>query len=103
MWPRAEGTRTFSKNGKGSCALLLCPRWLLHGLASSHLKRAGAFIRISLKVVEIHVFVVNSLYDMYAKYGSMMDALRIFNKMPSRNLVTWIVVILRNVKCGKGQ
>jgi pentatricopeptide repeat protein len=45
-------------------------------------------------VVEIHVFVVNSLFDMYAKCGSMMDALRIFNKMPSRNLVTWTVVIL---------
>ncbi len=35
------------------------------------------------------VRVVNSLVDMYAKCGSMDDAWRVFNKMPSRDVVTW--------------
>ncbi len=49
------------------------------------------------------VFVGNSLVDMYAKCGSLEDAWRVFNKMPSRNMVTWTTVILGHVKCGQGQ
>ncbi len=39
------------------------------------------------------VRVVNSLVDMYAKCGSMDDAWRVFNKMPSRDVVTWTAVL----------
>jgi hypothetical protein len=54
----------------------------MHALASSHLKRAGVFMSISVEVVGIHVFLVNSPVDMYAKCGgSMADALRMLNKM----------------------
>ncbi|CAK9210163.1 unnamed protein product [Sphagnum jensenii] len=49
------------------------------------------------------VFVGNSLVDMYAKCGSMEDAWRVFNKMPSRNVVTWNAMILGHVKCRQGQ
>ncbi len=49
------------------------------------------------------VFVGNSLVDMYAKCGSMEDAQRVFNKMPSRRVVTWNAMILGQVKCGQGQ
>jgi pentatricopeptide repeat protein len=49
------------------------------------------------------VFVGNSLVDMYAKCGSMEDAQRVFNKMPSRNVVTWNAMILGHVKCRQGQ
>jgi len=49
------------------------------------------------------VYVVNSLVDMYAKCGSMEDAWRVFNKMPSQNMVTWTAVIVGHVKCGEGQ
>jgi pentatricopeptide repeat protein len=49
------------------------------------------------------VYVVNSLVDMYAKRGSMEDAWRVFNKMPSQNMVTWTAVIVGHVKCGDGQ
>ncbi len=38
---------------------------------------------------EANVFGGSSLVDMYAKCGSMGDAWRVFNKMPSRNMVTW--------------
>jgi pentatricopeptide repeat protein len=30
---------------------------------------------------------------MYAKCGSMDDAWRVFNKMPSRDVVTWTAVL----------
>ncbi len=49
------------------------------------------------------VFVGNSLVDMYAKGGSIEDAWRVFNKMPSRNVVTWNAMVLGHVKCGQGQ
>jgi pentatricopeptide repeat protein len=49
------------------------------------------------------VFVGNSLVDMYARCGSIEDALRVFNKMPSRNVVTWNAMVLGHVKCGQGQ
>jgi len=41
--------------------------------------------------------------DMYAKCGSIEDAWRVFNKMPSQNVVTWSSMILGHVKCGQGQ
>ncbi len=51
---------------------------------------------------ESNVFVGTSLVDMYAKCGSLEDAWRVFNKMPSRNVVSWNVMILGHVKCGQG-
>ncbi len=38
---------------------------------------------------ESDMFVGSSLVDMYAKSGSMEDAWGVFNKMPSRAVVTW--------------
>jgi pentatricopeptide repeat protein len=44
----------------------------------------GLFMNGSLKnICESDVFVCNSLIDMYAKCGSIEEAWRIFNKMPS--------------------
>jgi hypothetical protein len=59
-------------------------------------------INRSFKVVESDVFVGSGLIDMYAKCGSMGDALRIFNKMTPCNVVSWNAMIAkRNV--GKGR
>ncbi|CAK9861256.1 unnamed protein product, partial [Sphagnum jensenii] len=52
---------------------------------------------------ESDVFVGSSLVDMYAKCGSIKDAWRVFNKMSSRNVVTWTAMISGHVKCGQGQ
>jgi len=52
---------------------------------------------------ESDVFVGSSLVDMYAKCGSIEDASRVFNNMPSENVVTWSTMILGHVKCGQGQ
>ncbi len=49
------------------------------------------------------VCVGNSLVDMYAKCGSIEDAWRVFNKMPSRDVVTWTTMMLGHLKCGQGQ
>ncbi|KAH8939546.1 hypothetical protein BDL97_15G042500 [Sphagnum fallax] len=47
--------------------------------------------------------VGNSLIDMYAKCGSIEDAKRVFNKLPSRDVVSWNVMIFGHVKHGQGQ
>ncbi|KAH9535065.1 hypothetical protein CY35_17G034800 [Sphagnum magellanicum] len=52
---------------------------------------------------EADVFVGSSLVDMYAKCGHVEDALRVFNNMPSRDVVTWSALILGHVKYGQGQ
>ncbi|CAK9238066.1 unnamed protein product [Sphagnum troendelagicum] len=52
---------------------------------------------------ESDVFVGSSLVDMYAKCGSIEDAKRVSNKLPSRDVVSWNVMILGHVKCGQGQ
>jgi pentatricopeptide repeat protein len=49
------------------------------------------------------VFVANSSVDMYTKCESIEDACRVFNKMLSRDVVTWNAIILGHVKCGQGQ
>jgi len=51
---------------------------------------------------EADVFVGNSLIDMYAKCGSMEEASRVFNKLPSRAAVCWNAMIFGHVKCGEG-
>ncbi|CAK9275513.1 unnamed protein product [Sphagnum jensenii] len=52
---------------------------------------------------ESDIFVGSSLVDMYAKSGSIDDACRVFNKMPTRNVVSWNTMIMGHVKCGQGQ
>ncbi len=53
--------------------------------------------------LESQVFVGNSLIAMYAKCGSIEDAWKVFNKMSSRDVVTWNAMILGHVKFGQGQ
>jgi pentatricopeptide repeat protein len=43
--------------------------------------------------LECDLFVGSSLVDMYAKCGSMEDAWGVFNKMPSRAVVTWNAIL----------
>ncbi|CAM6051442.1 unnamed protein product, partial [Sphagnum compactum] len=52
---------------------------------------------------EADVFVGSSLVDMYSKCGSIEDACKVFNNMPSRDVVTWNAMILGHVKFGQGQ
>jgi hypothetical protein len=54
------------------------------------LKMAGRLMKRSFKVVVKLILLWGSrLVDMYAKCRSIEDAQRVFNKMPSHNMVTW--------------
>ncbi len=64
---------------------------------------AGLFMNNSCKVGVTDVFRCNRLVDMYAKCGSIEEAWRVFNKMPSQNVITWNARVLEHVKCGQGQ
>ncbi|CAK9270829.1 unnamed protein product [Sphagnum jensenii] len=75
----------------------------MHVPVSWHLKREGVFMNRLLRVVESNVFVGNSLVDMYAKFGSIEDAWRVFSRVPMCNVVAWTAIILDHVKCGEGQ
>lgn len=58
-------------------------------------------LQISQSGCESDMFVASSLVDMYAKCGSIEDALRVFDKMPIRDLVSWNALILGFVKNGE--
>jgi pentatricopeptide repeat protein len=51
---------------------------------------------------ESDAFVGSSLIAMYAKCGSMVEASRVFNKLPSQAVVWWTAMIFGHVKCGEG-
>ncbi|XP_024533172.1 pentatricopeptide repeat-containing protein At4g18520, chloroplastic-like [Selaginella moellendorffii] len=54
------------------------------------LKRGSAFhLQASQCELDSHIFVANSLIDMYAKCGSLADARAVFDKMPLHDLVSW--------------
>jgi pentatricopeptide repeat protein len=53
--------------------------------------------------LETDVFVGSSLITMYAKCGSIEDALTVFYRMPTHNVVSWNAMILGHVQCGQGQ
>jgi pentatricopeptide repeat protein len=52
---------------------------------------------------ESDVFMGTSIVDMYAKCGSMEDALRVFMKITSCDVVSWTAILLGYVKCGQEQ
>jgi pentatricopeptide repeat protein len=62
----------------------------MHVPALLHVKRADVFMSRALKVDGIQMTLWgSSLVDMLANCGSMEDAWRVFNKMPSQNVITW--------------
>jgi pentatricopeptide repeat protein len=48
--------------------------------------------RIAQSGFESNVFVGNSLVDLYAKFGSIEDAWRVFSRMPMCNVVAWTTI-----------
>ncbi len=52
---------------------------------------------------ESDVFMGTSIVDMYAKCGSTEDALRVFMKITSCDVVSWTAILLGYVKCGQEQ
>ncbi|CAK9201053.1 unnamed protein product [Sphagnum jensenii] len=52
---------------------------------------------------ESDLFVGSSLIDMYAKCGSIEDAQRVFDRMPTRDVAAWNAMLLGHVRGGQGQ
>ncbi|XP_059665322.1 putative pentatricopeptide repeat-containing protein At2g01510 [Cornus florida] len=50
-----------------------------------------------------NVFCGSALLDMYAKCGSIKDAIRTFKEMPGRNIVSWNAMISAYAQDGDGQ
>ncbi|XP_024520483.1 pentatricopeptide repeat-containing protein At4g39530 [Selaginella moellendorffii] len=48
-------------------------------------------------------FVGNTLVDMYAKFGSMADAAKAFDRMPQRDVVAWTSLMLGYAAAGEGE
>ncbi|KAF8408070.1 hypothetical protein HHK36_007211 [Tetracentron sinense] len=44
-------------------------------------------------LIDLDVFIYNALINMYSKCGHLINAHRIFQKMPTRNLVSWTSMI----------
>eukprot|EP01018_Ginkgo_biloba_P007200 Gb_03578 [translate_table: standard] len=52
---------------------------------------------------ELDIFLVNSLVSMYVRCGSLVDARQAFDKIPTRNLVTWNAMIAGYSHHGHGE
>ncbi len=83
--------RTILRNATGKSAPHLHHIWVLNACANVVALEESRYAhkQIIESGCESNVFVRNSLVDMYAKCGSMEDAGKVFNKMPSSNVVSW--------------
>eukprot|EP01018_Ginkgo_biloba_P015752 Gb_28279 [translate_table: standard] len=52
---------------------------------------------------ESSTFVGNALVDMYAKCGSILDARLVFDKMPTRDTISWTIMVAGYSKNQKGK
>ncbi|GFQ07580.1 pentatricopeptide repeat-containing protein at4g32450 mitochondrial [Phtheirospermum japonicum] len=61
-----------------------------------HLLKSGAGVHLEIRT---H----NRILEMYSKCGSMIDAFRVFDQMPKRNLTSWDIMISWLAKNGHGE
>jgi pentatricopeptide repeat protein len=101
MWARAEGIGIVSTDATGRDGAFV---GVVNACASIAALEDSKRVheQIIQRGFESFMFVGNSLVDMYAKCGSIEDALRVFNRMSTRNVVVWSAIILGHVKCGQG-
>jgi pentatricopeptide repeat protein len=78
---------------------------LLHACARVAVLKDGKQIheQIIQSGFESDLFVASSLIDMYAKCGSIEDAQRVFDRMPTRDVAAWNAMLLGHVRGGQGQ
>ncbi|CAM6129666.1 unnamed protein product [Calypogeia fissa] len=97
------------KHGQGQKALELSQRMRREGVKPDSIMFVGMLNACSSVVAleegklvheqiiqsgcESDLYVASSLVDMYAKCGSLDDAIRVFNKMPTHNNVSWSVML----------
>jgi pentatricopeptide repeat protein len=78
---------------------------VLNAFASLQALEEGRWIHTQIiqSGCESDVYLGSSLINMYAKCGSIEDAWRVFNRMPTHDVVVWSAIISGHVKCGQGQ
>ncbi|KAH9532183.1 hypothetical protein CY35_19G076700 [Sphagnum magellanicum] len=105
MWARAGGIGTIQMQQERVEPDTRTFVGILNACASAGALEEGKHFheQIVQRGFESNVFVGSSLVNMYAKCGSMEEAQRVFNKMPSHNVVSWNVMILAHMNCGQGQ
>ncbi|XP_024521304.1 pentatricopeptide repeat-containing protein At3g09040, mitochondrial-like [Selaginella moellendorffii] len=52
---------------------------------------------------QLHIFVANSLVDMYAKCGSLEESRTVFESIPNKSVVSWTGMILGYAENGDGK
>uniref|UniRef100_A0A7N0T6R1 Pentatricopeptide repeat-containing protein n=1 Tax=Kalanchoe fedtschenkoi TaxID=63787 RepID=A0A7N0T6R1_KALFE len=69
------------------------------GTAPAHLGRSLHAQAITFGVTP-HIYTSNSLITFYASHGFSVDALRVFDEMPHRDVVSWNSIIIGCLRCG---
>ncbi|XP_011625534.1 pentatricopeptide repeat-containing protein At1g08070, chloroplastic-like [Amborella trichopoda] len=77
---------------------------VLHACARSGALGLGKWVHqyMTDKNVKMCLFLENSLVDMYAKCGDLDMAMRIFNAMPHRDVISWNAIICGLAMHGNG-
>eukprot|EP01018_Ginkgo_biloba_P031792 Gb_15843 [translate_table: standard] len=75
---------------------------LLQGCIDKNALSEGKLVHIHItdKGFVVDRFLGNTLVNMYAKCGSLVEARRVFDQMPKRNVVSWTVMIAAYAKHG---
>ncbi|XP_037442190.1 pentatricopeptide repeat-containing protein At3g24000, mitochondrial-like [Triticum dicoccoides] len=109
----------FARKGDGESALMTFAEMLRNGFEATHFTYSSVFSSIARlgaleqgKWVHAHViksrqkltaFVGNTLLDMYAKSGSMIDARKVFDRVDNKDLVTWNSMLTAFAQYGLGK
>ncbi len=90
---------------EGVCPSPVTFVWVLNACASVVVTEEGRCVH--QHIIDCgynsNVFVTNSLVDMYAKCGTIEDAWRVFNKIPSWNFATWNAILKGCAMHGLGE
>ncbi|KAJ7533917.1 hypothetical protein O6H91_13G071000 [Diphasiastrum complanatum] len=109
----------YARTGDGEEALRLCEEMKSTGLKPDRVTficiiNACASISALKQGLQVHaavleagfeldVVVATALVDMYSKCGSLLDARKVFDGMPDRNLISWNAMITGYAKHGKSK
>lgn len=109
----------FARKGDGETTLMAFADMQRNGFAASHFTYSSVFSAIAGlgaleqgKWVHAHqiksgqkltAFVGNTMLDMYAKSGSMVDARKVFHRVENKDLVTWNTMLTAFAQYGLGK
>uniref|UniRef100_A0A0E0ISM5 DYW domain-containing protein n=1 Tax=Oryza nivara TaxID=4536 RepID=A0A0E0ISM5_ORYNI len=109
----------FARKGDGETTLLMFAEMQRNGFEATHFTYSSVFSAIAGigaleqgKWVHAHMiksgerlsaFVGNTILDMYAKSGSMIDARKVFDRVDKKDLVTWNSMLTAFAQYGLGR